>query len=153
MDSIWSCFPHTWYILTYYSQLCYSIIFQLALSLFLPSSAALSTMAGNFVFGVFLTSYWHSNSRLYQFHVSGYIPSSAISTVLLVVLEHPSTLLAAAMCTVSGCRTNFAFPSRTFLHVLDVFDTITFIRILILYLVIRLWSSSCRFKSSQLPCF
>ena len=36
MDSIWSCFPHTWYILTYYSQLCYSIIFQLALSLFLP---------------------------------------------------------------------------------------------------------------------
>ena len=58
-------------------------------------------MAGNFFF-------WHvpyqvlyiaisTFSRL--FVVSGDIPSFALNTVLLVVLEHPSILLAAVICT------------------------------------------------------
>ena len=37
---------------------------------------------------------------------SGHIPSSALNVALLVVLEHPSIFLAAAICTVSSCFTD-----------------------------------------------
>ena len=43
---------------------------------------------------------------LYLF-LSGYIPISALTTVLLVVLQHPSSFfLAAVICTASSCFTN-----------------------------------------------
>ena len=49
---------------------------------------------------------------LYLF-LSGYIPISALTTVLLVVLQHLSSFfLAAVICTASICSTNFAFPSH-----------------------------------------
>ena len=47
------------------------------------------------------------------FVLSGYMPSSTLNTVLLVALEHPSIFLAALICTVSSCFTNFAFPFYT----------------------------------------
>ena len=48
-----------------------------------------------------------------MFVSSGYISSSALNTVLLVVLEQPSIFLAAVICTVSSCFTKIAFPSDT----------------------------------------
>lgn len=38
--------------------------------------------------------------------------SAALNTVLLVVLEHPSPLLAAVICAVLGFCPNFVFPSH-----------------------------------------
>ena len=72
------------------------------------------------------------------FVLSGYIPSSSLNTVLRVVLEHPinSTFLAAVVCTVSSCFTNFAFPSHT-CPAYSSFGTIAFIKIHILILVSR----------------
>ena len=63
--------------------------------------------------------------------LSGYILSSALQTVFLVVLEHPSTFLAAVVCTVSKCYTctNFAFPSHIYVYGISGFGSITFIRI------------------------
>ena len=72
-------------------------------------------------------------SRLYLF-LRGYIPIPALSTVLLVVLEHPGTFLAAVVCTVSSCLTNFAFPSHSS-PAYSSFGTITLIRIHLLILV------------------
>ena len=63
--------------------------------------------------GVFFTLYFHFNFLTSLFVLSGYIPSSAPNTVLLVILEHPSIFLAAVICTVSSCFTNFACPSYT----------------------------------------
>ena len=63
--------------------------------------------------GVLLTSDCHFHFLASRFELSGYIPSSDLSTVLLVVLEHPSTSLAAVICTVSSCFNNFAFPTHT----------------------------------------
>ena len=48
-------------------------------------------MAGNLLFGMLLTLYCHFNFLTSQYVSSGYIPSSAVNTALLVVLEHPST--------------------------------------------------------------
>ena len=62
------------------------------------------------------------------------IPSSGLDTVLLVVLEHPSIFLAAVICAVSSCFTNFAFPSYTS-PAYSSFGTITFIGTHILILV------------------
>ena len=69
-------------------------------------------MTGNLFSGIFFTSYCHFNFFTSLFVLSGYRPSSALDIVLLV-LEHPSIFLAAAICTVSSCFTNFAFPSYT----------------------------------------
>ena len=63
--------------------------------------------------------------------VSGCIPSSALSTVLLVVCEHPSAFLVAVICAVSSCFTDFVFHSHTSLAYSSL-GTITFIRIHIL---------------------
>ena len=73
------------------------------------------------------TSFLATFSRLYLF-ASGHISSSALDIVLLVVLEHPSTLLAAVFGTVSSCFTNFVFPSHTS-PAYSSFGTITLIRI------------------------
>ena len=45
----------------------------------------------------------------------GCIPSSALVTVFLVELDHPNTILAAAIGTVSSYFTDFAFPAHTYL--------------------------------------
>ena len=55
--------------------------------------------------------------------------------LLLVVLEHPSTFLAAVICTSSSCFTNLVFSSHT--PTCSSFGTITFIRIHRLILVSR----------------
>ena len=67
--------------------------------------------------------------------LSGHIPSSALNTLLLVVLEHPGAFLAAITCIVSSCFTNIAFPSHTSAYY--NFGTITFTRIHILNPVSR----------------
>ena len=47
------------------------------------------------------------------FVFSGCIPSFALHTVLLIVLEHPGIFFAAVICTFfSSCFTRFAFPSH-----------------------------------------
>ena len=88
------------------------------------SHTSLSTMSGSlFFWHAFLTLYWHYfNFIASLFDLSGYIPtSSALDAALLVVLGHPSIVLPAAVCTVSGCFTNFAFLSHTsLLHILAV---------------------------------
>ena len=45
-------------------------------------------MAGNLFFGMFLTLYCHFNFLMCLFVLDGYISSSALSTVFLVVLGH-----------------------------------------------------------------
>ena len=92
------------------------------------SHTALSTMAGNFFFGTFLTLQCYFNFLVTLFVLSGYTPSSALNTVLLVILEHLVIFVAAVICTVSACFTNFAFPSHTS-PAYSSFGTITFIRI------------------------
>ena len=69
-------------------------------------------MTGNLIFGMFLALNCHSHLLTYLSVVSGYNPSSALNTVLLVVRQHPSTFSAAVIRTVSSCFTNFAFPSH-----------------------------------------
>ena len=69
--------------------------------------------AGNLFSAIFLTSCCHFNFLASLSVLRGYIPSSALNTVLLVVLEHHSIFLAAIICTVSNCFTNFAFPSHS----------------------------------------
>ena len=87
--------------------------------------------AGNLFFGIFFTLYCHIN-----FVTSLFVFKWVHSQFLLVVLEHPSTFLAAAICTVSSCFTNCAFPSHTS-PAYSSFGTITFIRIHLLVLVTR----------------
>ena len=77
------------------------------------SHTALSTMAGNIFSGIFFTLYYHCSFPASLFVLSGYNPSSALDTVIPVVLEHPSIFLAAVVCTVSNCFTNFTFPFHT----------------------------------------
>ena len=87
----------------------------------------------SFIFAIF-------NFLTRLFVLSGYIASSALNAVILVVLEHlRSTFLAAAICTVSNCYPNFVFPSHTSAH--SSLGTITLIRmpvhLLILHVVSR----------------
>ena len=84
-----------------------------ARTFFIFSHTALSTIAGNIVFGIFFILYCHFIFLMSLIVLGGYIPSSALNTVFLVVVEHPSIFLAAAICTVSSCCANFAFPSHT----------------------------------------
>ena len=63
-------------------------------------------MVGNLFSGIFFTLYCHFNFLTSLVVSSGYIPSSARNTVLLVVLEHPGNFLAAGVCTVSRCFTD-----------------------------------------------
>ena len=92
-------------------------------------------MAGNLFFsGILSTLYCRFNFLACLFVLCGYIPSSALDTVLLVVLEHPSMCLAAVTCTVSSCFTNFAFPSHSSPAYSNL-GTTTLIRIHILILV------------------
>ena len=58
-------------------------------------------MAGSLFAGIFFTLFCHFNFLTSLFVLSGYIPSSALNTVILVVLEHPSIFLAAVVRTVS----------------------------------------------------
>ena len=101
-------------------------IFSSSLSHLIParlfvifSHTASSTMARiNLFSGTFFTLHCHFNFLAFPFGLIGYIPSSAPSApVLHIVLEHTnnSIFLAAVICTaaVSGCFTNFAFPSHT----------------------------------------
>ena len=71
---------------------------------------------------MFLALYNHFNFRTSPFFLSGDIPSSALNTVLLVVLELRTMFLAAVICTVFSCFTNFAFP---FHSAYSRFDTVT----------------------------
>ena len=113
-----------------------------ALSFVTFSHTALPAMAGNLFFGIFLVLECHyCCSRI--FVLSGYIPSSALTSVLPVVLEHPNTFVAAVICIVSSCFSNFAFPSHTYAY--SSFGTFTFIRIRILLLVS--WCESVRIGS------
>ena len=107
-------------------------------------------MTGNLFSGIFFTFYCHFNLLASLFVLSGYIPSSALNTVILVVFEHPSTFLAAVIYTVSSCSTNFAFPShttRSYSH----FGAITLIIIHILILVPR--CGSVRIASILPTCY
>ena len=79
-------------------------------------------MAGNLFFGMLLTlvyCYFNflASLRTHLFEAGTctlpvllYIPVH--SGVLLVVLEHPSTFLAAVIWTFSSCFTDFALPSH-----------------------------------------
>ena len=94
------------------SRLRYPTLFQLALLLLSPPCSPIS-------FG-WQPLFWHVPCFILPFQLShvfcvlsGYIPSSALNTVFLVVLEHRSTFLATVICTASSCFTNFAFPSHT----------------------------------------
>ena len=97
----------------------------------------LLAIAGNLFFGMLLKYIlpFQNFSHSYLF-LSGCIPSPALNTLLLVVLEHPSTFSAAVIRTVSTCLTDFAFSSHASpAH--SSFGTITFIRKYILILVPR----------------
>ena len=106
-------------------------------------------MAGNLFSGILFTLYCRFNFLASLFVLSGYIPSSALTTVLLVVLQHPSIFLAAVICTVFSCFTNFAFPSHAS-PAYSNFDTITFIKTHLLILVSRF--ESVRTASILLTC-
>ena len=119
-----------------FSRLRYAILFQLALLLISPIQPYQLWLATYFLAYYFILPFQLSHVSV----LSGYIPSSAINsalnTVLLVVLEHPSIFLASAICTASSCLTNFAFPS----HISPAysnFGTITLVRIHLLILVSR----------------
>ena len=108
-----------------FSRLRHPILFQLALLLFSPIQPYQLWPA---------TLFWRILYFILPFQLprvsicfSEYIPNSVFSAVLLVVLEHPSIFLVAVICTVSGCFTNFAFPSHTSPAYAN-FGTITFIR-------------------------
>ena len=62
------------------------------------SHTTLLAMVGNLSFGTLIISTF-SPPHLIS---SGYIPSFAFNTVLLVVLEHPSTVLSGFICSVRG---------------------------------------------------
>ena len=88
------------------------------------SHTALSAMNG------WQPLFWHILSFVSPFQLTsllifgGCITSSAINTVLLVVLD-PSVCLAAVICTVPSCFTNFAFLSQAS-PAYSSFGTITF---------------------------
>ena len=100
------------------------------------SHTPLSAMVGNLFFSTFRALY--CNFNFYDMSVlSGCIRSSPLHTLLLVVLEHPSTFSAAVICSVSSWFANCAFPPHTSPAYYS-FGTITFIIVHILILV-----SSC----------
>ena len=70
-------------------------------------------MVGNLFFGMLRILYCQFNFLTSLVVFSGYIPSYAHNTALLVVVDHASIFLAAVICTVSSCFTNFVFPSHT----------------------------------------
>ena len=72
-------------------RLRYPILFQLALLLFSPMQSYQLSMAGNLFSGIFFTLLsCHLNFITSLCVWIGYSPSSALITVLLVVLDHPS---------------------------------------------------------------
>ena len=78
---------------------------QLALSLLSPIQRFWLRLTTSFL--AFVVSTF---SRPYLLS-SEHIPASALRTVLLVVLERPSIILAAVICTVSNCFAGFVpFP-------------------------------------------
>ena len=67
------------------------------------SRTALLAMAGTLFFGVLFTLCCQINFLTSPFVLGGCIPSSALGTVILVVLEHPGSFVAAFVCAVSRC--------------------------------------------------
>ena len=133
MDSISSWFPPT-SVHTFSTTLSHLIPARPCVTF---SHTALSAMAGTLFFGMFLTFYCHFNFLTSLFVLSGYIPSSALDIVLLVVLEHPSTFLDSVICTDFQLFYQLrAFPSHVS-PAYSSFGTITLIRIHILILVSR----------------
>ena len=80
---------------------------------FSHTCTARSAMVGNLFFGMLRILYCQFNFLTSLVVFSGYIPSYAHNTALLVVVDHASIFLAAVICTVSSCFTNFVFPSHT----------------------------------------
>ena len=99
-----------------------------------------STMAGNLFFGMFLSLCCRFNFLISLFVLNGYLPSSALSAVVLVVLEHHRSFLACVVCTVSNCFTSFAFPSHHTPRPYSSSGAFPFIRI---HVVIQLIVSRC----------
>ena len=118
------------------SRLRYPTLFQLALSLLSPIQAYQIWLETSF--GMLLTYITISTfSRLYLFKVGTFpVLLLILYEVLLVVLEHPITFLAAAVCTASSCVINLASPSHAS-PACSSFGTITFIRTQILTLLSR----------------
>ena len=79
-----------------------------------------------------------------QLVLSGYFPSSALSTVLLVVLEHLGILFAVVICAVPNCFTSFAFPSHIS-PAYSIFGTITFY-LLITFIRLHLFNPSVKMR-------
>ena len=79
------------------SRLRYPTFFQLALSLLCSIQPYQLWLAASFL----ACSFPHIDISTFsrRLVLSGYILSSALQTVFLVVLEHPSTFLAAVVCT------------------------------------------------------
>ena len=98
ITSSW-CFP---YILAYFLNYAIPPFSSSPLPCVTFSHTALSTMDGNLFFGMFLALYCHFNFLMSLFVFSGYIPSSALNTVLLVVLDPLGSFLAAVICTEAG---------------------------------------------------
>lgn len=95
---------------------------------------ALSTMVDNLFLDMFLTFHCPSDLLVSVFVFGGYNPNAALKVVLLVVFEHLCTFIAAIICTVFSCYTNFVFPSHSF-SAYSSSGTITFIRIYLSILV------------------
>ena len=72
-----------------FTRLQYPIIFQLAHLLYIYHAGLLAT-AGDLFYGIIFTLYCQFKLVLPLFCFDGCIPSSALNTVLLVVLEHSS---------------------------------------------------------------
>lgn len=85
----------------------------------------LSTVSGNLY--MFFTLCCHFHYLISLLHVRKYIPSSALKAVSLVVLEHQSISLAAAIWAASSFFISFASPSHTAEY--STFGMITFIGI------------------------
>ena len=70
----------------------------------------LSAMAGSLLFGMFLTLYCHFNFLPYLFVLSGYISTSALNFVFLVVLEHATNTNFCSCCHLHCSRSLRSLP-------------------------------------------
>ena len=82
-----------------FSRLRCTILSQLALLLFLPYSPI--NYGWQYFFWRILHFFCHLNFVASLFVFCSYTPGSALYTVFLVVLEHPSIILAAVICSES----------------------------------------------------
>ena len=115
--SLWTVYHHGFLLYpSMLSRLRYPTLFQLSpFRYFLPYSPCQVWLATS-LFGMFLIWKYILSSQLPHVYncFNGYIPSSALDTVLLVVFEHLTyysgvlfSIIAAAICAVSSWKASF----------------------------------------------